>query len=279
MQATVPPPVTTEPRPEPGVPLIHGVNWLGIRTLYLKEVRRFFKVQTQTIWAPAITTLMFLAIFTLALGPSKGEVLGVPYATFLAPGLIIMGMVQNSFANSLSSLIIGKVQGTIVDVLMPPLSHGELLGCYLAGAVTRGWAVGLAIWLAMLLWPGVSVSIANPWAVLYFGTMGSAMLGLLGVMTGIWADKFDHGAAVTNFLVQPLTLLSGTFYAIDRLPPAVQTISRANPFFYMIDGFRAGFIGVAEAPMLLGAAIVGGLTLLLWFGCYALLKSGWKLRA
>lgn len=265
--------------PEPGVPVIHGINWLGIRTLYVKEVRRFFKVQMQTVWAPAITTLMFLAIFTLALGGAKGEVLGFPYATFLAPGLIIMGMTQNSFQNSLSSIIIGKVQGTIVDVLMPPLSHGELLFCYVAGAVTRGWAVGLAIWAAMLLWPGVDVSVANPLQVLLFGTLGTLLLGLLGVLTGIWADKFDHGAVVTNFVVQPLTLLSGTFYAIDRLPPAMQSVSRANPFFYMIDGFRSGFIGVAEAPVWLGAVIVGGLCLLLWGLCYALLKSGWKLRA
>lgn len=264
---------------EPGVPVIHGVNWLGIRTLYVKEVRRFFKVQMQTVWAPAITTLMFLAIFTLALGGAKGEVLGFPYATFLAPGLIIMGMVQNAFQNSLSSIIIAKVQGTIVDVLMPPLSHGELLFCYVAGAVTRAWFVGVAIWIAMLLWPGVDVSIANPAQVFLFGTLGALMLGLLGVLTGIWADKFDHGAAVTNFLVQPLTLLSGTFYAIDRLPPAIQSFSRANPFFYMIDGFRAGFLGVAEASVPLGAAIVGGICLLLWWGCYALLKSGWKLRA
>jgi ABC-2 type transport system permease protein len=279
MQAQVPSQPAAPRHAEPGVPSIHGVNWLGIRTLYVKEVRRFFKVQLQTVWAPAITTLMFLAIFTLALGGAKGEVLGLPYATFLAPGLIIMGMVQNAFQNSLSSIIIAKVQGTIVDVLMPPLSHGELLFCYAAGAVTRGWLVGIAIWIAMLLWPGVDVSIANPLQVFLFGTLGTLMLGLLGVMTGIWADKFDHGAAVTNFLVQPLTLLSGTFYAIDRLPPAIQTFSRANPFFYMIDGFRAGFIGVAEASVPLGAAIVGGLCVLLWWGCYALLKSGWKLRA
>jgi ABC-2 type transport system permease protein len=259
--------------------VIHGINWLGIRTLYVKEVRRFFKVQMQTVWAPAITTLMFLAIFSLALGRAKGEVLGLPYATFLAPGLIIMGMVQNAFQNSLSSIIIAKVQGTIVDVLMPPLSHGELLFCYVAGAVTRAWAVGVAIWLAMLLWPGVDVSIANPLQVLLFGTLGALLLGLLGVLTGIWADKFDHGSAVTNFLVQPLTLLSGTFYAIEALPPVVQTISRANPFFYMIDGFRAGFIGIAEAPVWLGALIVGGLSLILWAVCYQLLKSGWKLRA
>ena len=265
--------------PEPGVPVIHGINWLGIRTLYVKEVRRFFKVQMQTVWAPAITTLMFLAIFSLALGRAKGEVLGLPYATFLAPGLIIMGMVQNSFQNSLSSIIIAKVQGTIIDVLMPPLSHGELLFCYVAGAITRAWAVGVAIWLAMLLWPGVDVSIANPLQVLLFGTLGALLLGLLGVLTGIWADKFDHGSAVTNFLVQPLTLLSGTFYAIEALPPVVQTISRANPFFYMIDGFRAGFIGIAEAPVWLGALIVGGLSLVLWAVCYQLLKTGWKLRA
>ncbi|WP_374389836.1 ABC transporter permease [Sandaracinobacter sp.] len=279
MQAQQSPQPIAPTLPEPGVPVIHGINWLGIRTLYVKEVRRFFKVQMQTVWAPAITTLMFLAIFTLALGGAKGEVLGFPYATFLAPGLIIMGMTQNAFQNSLSSIIIAKVQGTIVDVLMPPLSHGELLFCYVAGAVTRAWAVGLAVWAAMLLWPGVDVSVSNPLQVLLFGTLGALMLGLLGVLTGIWADKFDHGAAVTNFLVQPLTLLSGTFYAIDRLPPAMQSVSRANPFFYMIDGFRAGFIGVAEAPVWLGAVIVGGLCLILWAAAYALLKSGWKLRA
>ena len=279
MQAQQSPQPIAPTLPEPGVPVIHGINWLGIRTLYVKEVRRFFKVQMQTVWAPAITTLMFLAIFTLALGGAKGEVLGFPYATFLAPGLIIMGMTQNAFQNSLSSIIIAKVQGTIVDVLMPPLSHGELLFCYVAGAVTRAWAVGLAVWAAMLLWPGVDVSVSNPLQVLLFGTLGALMLGLLGVLTGIWADKFDHGAAVTNFLVQPLTLLSGTFYAIDRLPPAMQSVSRANPFFYMIDGFRAGFIGVAEAPVWLGAVIVGGLCLILWVAAYALLKSGWKLRA
>ena len=279
MQAQIPPQPVAPTLPEPGVPVIDGINWLGMQTLYVKEVRRFFKVQMQTIWAPAITTLMFLAIFTLALGNAKGEVLGFPYSTFLAPGLIIMGMTQNAFQNSMSSLIIGKVQGTIVDVLMPPLSHGELLTCYVAGAVTRAWAVGLAVWVAMLLWPGVTVSIANPLLVLLFGTLGALLLALLGVLTGIWADKFDHGAAVTNFVVQPLTLLSGTFYAIDRLPPGMQAVSRANPFFYMIDGFRAGFIGVAEAPLWLGATIVGGLCALLWALAYALLKSGWKLRA
>lgn len=265
--------------PEPGVPVITGVNWMGFRTLYVKEVRRFFKVQLQTVWAPAMTTLLFLAIFTVALGPVKPNILGVPYAAFLAPGLIVMGMVQNAFSNSSSSLLIAKIQGTIVDVLMPPLSSGELLACFVAGAVTRAWLVGLAIYAAMLLWPGVDVTIRNPLQVLYFGTMGSMLLALLGVITGIWADKFDHAATITYFVVQPLTLLSGTFYAIERLSPTMQAISLSNPFFYMIDGFRAGFIGVAEADVWVGGSIVGGLVVVLWALCFALLKSGWKLRA
>jgi ABC-2 type transport system permease protein len=264
---------------EPGVPHIRGINWVGVKTLYLKEVRRFFKVQLQTIWAPAITTLLFLAIFLVALGGMKREVLGVPYGAFLGPGLIVMGMIQNAFQNSSSSILIAKVQGTIVDLLMPPLSPGELLFAMVAGAVTRAWLVGAAIWGAMLLWPGVDVGIVHPLRVFLFGTLGATMLALTGVLTGLWADKFDHGAAVTNFLVQPLTLLSGTFYAIDRLPPAVQRVSMANPFFHVIDGFRSGFIGVAEGNTLLGLGIVAGLVLLLWGASYALLKSGWKIRA
>jgi ABC-2 type transport system permease protein len=271
----------SSPRPwnPPGEPVIRGVNWEGVRTLYLKEVRRFFKVQLQAVWAPAVTTLLFLAIFLVALGPMRPAVLGVPFPAFLAPGLIIMGMAQNAFQNSISSLIIGKVQGTIIDVLMPPLSTTEVLACFVAGCITRGWFVGLAIWGAMLLWPGVDVRIANPALVLLFGTLGSALMGLIGVLTGLWADKFDHGAAVTNFLVQPLTLLSGTFYAIEALPPAIQAVSRANPFFYMIDGFRAGFIGVAEAPVAVGLAVVGGLCVVLWALCWWLIDRGWKIRA
>lgn len=272
-------PVVPAPLRPPGEPVIRGVNWMGVQTLYLKEVQRFFKVQMQTVWAPAVTTLMFLAIFLVALGGVRREVLGVPFGDFLGPGLIIMGMAQNSFQNTLSSIIIAKVQGTIVDVLMPPLSSRELLFAWVAGAVTRAWLVGLAIWGAMLLWPGVDVGIVHLPQVLLFGTLGAILLALLGVVTGLWADKFDHGAAVTNFLVQPLTLLSGTFYAIDRLPEAMQTLSRANPFFYMIDGFRAGFIGVAEADPRIGALVVGGLCLLLWVAAWRILESGWKIRA
>lgn len=263
---------------EPGVIVIPSVNWQGLKTLYLKEVRRFFKVQLQTVWAPAITTLLFLVIFAVAMTATRPQVLGVPFADFLGPGLIVMGMIQNSFANTSSSILIAKVQGTIVDVLMPPLSNGELLVSWVGSALTRAWLVGGAVWLAMLLAPGVDVPIRHPLVVLYFGTMGSVLLALLGILTGIWADKFDHAAAVTNFVVQPLTLLSGTFYAIDQASPLMKTISHANPIFYVIDGFRYGFLGIADGLALQGAVILLVLDVALWWLCYALLKSGWRLR-
>ena len=259
--------------------MIPSVNWQGLKTLYLKEVRRFFKVQLQTIWAPAITTLMFLVIFSLALGGKRTAVLGVPYADFLGPGLIVMGMIQNAFANSSSSLLVAKVQGSIIDVLMPPLSAGELLVAFVAGALTRAWLVGLAIWVVMLVAPGVDVPVRNPLLVLYFGTMGAVMLALLGVLTGIWADKFDHAAAVTNFVIQPLTLLSGTFYAIDRVSPVMTTISHANPFFYVIDGFRSGFIGISDGLLGQGAVVLLVVNVALWAMCYRVLRSGWRLKA
>jgi ABC-2 type transport system permease protein len=273
------PKITSGRHPEPGVVVIPSVNWQGLQTLYLKEVRRFFKVQLQTIWAPAITTLMFLVIFSLALGRSRGLVLGVPFADFLGPGLIVMGMIQNAFANSSSSLLVAKVQGSIIDILMPPLSAGELVTAYVAGALTRAWLVGLAVWAVMLVAPGVDVPIRNPWLVLYFGSMGAIMLSLLGVLTGVWADKFDHAAAITNFVVQPMTLLSGTFYAIDRVNPIMATISHANPFFYIIDGFRSGFIGVSDGLLGQGALILLVLNVVLWWVCYQVLRAGWRLKA
>ncbi|MEP2495529.1 MAG: ABC transporter permease, partial [Parasphingorhabdus sp.] len=232
---------------EPGVPVIRGVNWAGFLALYWKEVRRFFKVQLQTVWAPSITTLLFLIIFTVAMGRGGRTVLGVPFADFIAPGLICMGMLQNAFANSSFAMLVGKIQGTIVDYLTPPLSVGELLAALVTSSMTRAALVGFAVWLAMFFWPGVNVSVAHWWAVLWFGIMGSAMLALLGVLTSIWAEKFDHAAAVSNFVVAPLALLSGTFYSIDRLSPAFQTVSHANPFFYAISGFRYGFLGEADS--------------------------------
>ena len=263
---------------EPGHVLIPGINWAGMKALYVKEVRRFFKVQTQTIWAPAVTTLLYLVIFTVSLGARRHDVLGVPFNDFIAPGLIAMAMIQNSFANASFSLLVGKIQGTIVDYLMPPLSELELLVALVGAAVTRAALVGLAVWGVMLLWPDVSVSVHHLWAVLLFGLLGASMLALLGVLTSIWADKFDHAAAVTNFVVAPLALLSGTFYSVDRLNPAFAAISHANPFFYTISGFRYGFIGAADSPVALGAAVLIGANLALGLLCYGLLRRGWRLK-
>lgn len=266
-------------RAEPGVAIIPTINWLGVRTLYFKEVRRFFKVQLQTLWAPAINTLLFLAIFTVGFGRGGRVVMGVPFADFLAPGLIVMGMMQNSFANTSSSILIGKIQGTMIDVLMPPLSAGELLSCYIASALTRAWAVGLITFLAMLLWPGVHIAVRDPMAVLAFGTLGSVLLALVGVLTGVWADKFDHAAAITNFVVQPLTLLSGTFYTLDQLRAPWSAFGHLNPFFFAIDGFRSGFLGHSDGPPLIGIAVLSTLVLVLWLVCFRVLRSGWKLKA
>ena len=265
--------------PAPGVPVLPIVNWGGLRTLYVKEVRRFFKVQLQTIWAPAITTLLFLVIFSVALGRADRTVMGVPFATFIAPGLIMMGMMQNAFANSSFSLLVGKIQGTIVDYLMPPLSTAELLTAMVAAAMTRAALVGGAVWLAMLLWPGVHVIPQHLWAVLWFGIMGSALLSFFGVLTSIWAEKFDHAAAVTNFVVQPLSLLSGTFYSVDSMHGVFQAISHANPFFYVISGFRYGFLGQADSPILFGALLLLAINCALAALCYAVLARGWRLKA
>ena len=270
--------------PQRGQPVITGLNRVGLWSLYIKEVRRFLKVQTQTIWAPAVTTLLFLVIFTVALGREGREVLGVNFATFVAPGLIVMGMMQNAFANSSFSLLSGKIQGTIIDLLMPPLSNGELMTGIVAAAVTRAIAVGGAVALAMMFYPGVDLSLAHPWAVAWFGLMGAAMLALMGLLASIWAEKFDHNAAVSNFVIAPLSLLSGTFYVIDNLAPAFQAISRANPFFYVISGFRFGFLGQSDigdtnAAVVQSAIGLGIFNLVLAFVVYRILASGWKIRS
>ena len=262
----------------PGKPVLKGVNWGGLKTLYIKEVRRFFKVQMQTVWAPAITTLLYLAIFTVALGRAGRMVLGVPFADFIAPGLIVMAMMQNAFANASFSLLVGKIQGNIVDYLMPPLSTGELMAGLVGAAVTRAFLVGFAVWLAMLLWPGVSVDVRHPVLVLWFGLMGALLLSFLGLLTSLWAEKFDHAAAVTNFVVTPLSLLSGTFYSVKQLAPTFRAVSHANPFFYVISGFRAGFLGISDSPLWIGALGLLVLNVLLWAICYGLLRSGWKIK-
>jgi ABC-2 type transport system permease protein len=266
-------------RAKPGEAVLQGVNWGGLKTLYIKEVRRFFKVQMQTVWAPAVTTMLYLVIFTVAMGREGRLVLGAPFADFLAPGLIVMAMLQNSFANSSFSLLVGKIQGTIVDYLMPPLSTGELIAGLVGAAMTRAFLVGGAVWLAMALWPGVSVEVRHPGAALWFGLMGSLLLAFLGLITSVWAEKFDHAAMITNFVVAPLSLLSGTFYSVEQLAPAFQAVSHANPFFYVISGFRYGFLEVTDSPLMVGAIGLLVLNIALWALCYALLRSGWKIKA
>lgn len=266
-------------RHEPGVPVIHGVNWAGMTALYLKEVRRFLKVHLQTVWGPALTSLLFLIIFTVALGRGGLMVMDVPFADFVAPGLIIMAMVQASFQNTTTVVLAGKLQGTIVDYLMPPFSPGELLFALVSAAVTRAMFVGAAIWLAMLAWPGVHVAPHHLWAVLFFGIAGSAMLAFLGILTGIWAEKFDHAAAITNFIVAPLSLLSGTFYSMDNVSPLMRAISHFNPFFYAISGFRYGFLAAADSPILVGALLLLVINLVLGAVCYVGLRQGWRIKA
>ncbi len=261
------------PRPR----TVGRINWLGFWTLYRKEVQRFLNVYMQTLAAPMVTALLFFAIFNLALGRAVETAGGVPYPQFLAPGLIMMTLVQNAFANSSSSILIAKVQGNIVDVLMPPLSAAEFTLAYALGSVTRGLMVGVAVLVGLL--PFVEVTIHDPLAAVYFGFMAALMLGLLGIIGGIWAEKFDHVAAVQNFVITPLSFLSGTFYSISRLPEDWHIAAWINPFFYMIDGLRYGFIGTSDGNVAVGALMVLIVDAVLLACAYAMVAKGYKLKA
>ncbi len=253
-----------------------AVNWLGLRTLVQREVQRFLKVGAQTVFAPLIQTLLFMMVFSLVRGgdwPGSQRA----YADGLAAGLVMMSILSNAFQNSSSSLLIAKVQGNAVDFLMPPLSALELTIAFLAGAAARGMLVGLAS-LVAVAWLA-NVMPAHPLIALYYALVASVIFGAIGLLGGIWADKFDHLAAVTNFIIVPLTFLSGTFYSTSILPEPIRTLSHYNPVFSLIDGFRYGFIGHADAPLLTGAAITGGLALALTWCCWAVLKSGYRLRS
>ena len=272
-----------EPKPQAmfGVRRFGAVNWLGLWTLYLKEVRRFMKVVTQTVLAPVISTLLFLIVFTQAFGASRPAIAGVPFIEFLAPGLIMMAVLTNAFTNSSSSILIAKVQGSIVDVLMPPLSAAELTLAFVAGAATRGLLVGFitAVTSAgFMLASGAPMRVEAVWAIGYFALAAAVIFSMLGVIGGIWAEKFDNLAAVTNFVITPLTFLSGTFYSVDRLPEPFRTASYYNPVFYLIDGFRSGFTGLAEANLAVGVALTMALMIGLGAWCYGLLRSGYKLK-
>lgn len=253
------------------------INVIGVWTLYVKEVRRFLKVLSQTILAPIITTLVFLAVFALALGGAGREVGGMPFLAFLAPGLVTMAIVQNAFANTSSSLMIAKIQGTIVDYLMPPLAPRELLFGLVMGGVTRGVLVGIAVFLAMA--PFVPLPMAHVAFIVFHVLASALMLSLLGVMAALWAEKFDQMAMVTNFVVTPLSFLSGTFYSIHDLPPGLEIVALANPFFYMIDGVRYGVTGHAEGDPLVGVACLLIVNLALWLAALHLFRVGYRLKA
>jgi ABC-2 type transport system permease protein len=263
--------------PRPILRRYGAVNWVGLASLCSKEIRRFGKVYMQTVVAPIVVTLLFLAIFTLAVGNGARMMGTVPFAQFLAPGLIMMAIVQNAFANTSSSITISKLQGNIVDVLMPPLSPGELTFGFVAGGVVRGLLVGLVVGLGVALFAPVQI---HDWRyVLYHALAAATMLSLLGTVGGIWADKYDHVAAVTNFVIMPLSFLSGTFYSIDRLPPLWKTVAHLDPFFYMIDGFRYGFIGTSDGSLGTGLLVLFGVNAALWALCHWMFKTGYKLKA
>lgn len=260
-----------------GVRRFGAVNWLGLWTLYVREVRRFVSVWTQTILAPLATAALFMVVFTLAFAGRRGAVEGLPFEMFLAPGILMMAVLQNAFANTSSSLVISKVQGNIVDTLMPPLSAGEIVTGYVAGGVTRGLACAVAI--GALMFPAAGVGLAQPVWALVFAVQGALMLSLLGVLGGIHAEKFDQMAALTNFVITPLSFLSGTFYSITVLPEPFLTLSHLNPFFYLIDGFRHGALGQSDASPWLGLAVATVLNAALWALAWRWVATGYRLKS
>jgi ABC-2 type transport system permease protein len=262
--------------PIPPVPREYpGFNWEGFKTLYLREIRRFLKVGAQTLAAPVVTALLYMMVFVVAAQGARA-IHGLPYGAFVAPGLVMMQVLNNAFANSSSSLLQSKMNGLMGDFITPPLTPLELASGFALGAATRGLLVGAVTLLAVL--PFAGIGIAHLWAIVYFGIGAALILGFLGIMAGLWAEKFDHMAAVTNFVVMPMTFLSGTFYLVERLPEPFRSFSKVNPFFYLIDGFRYGFIGHAEGSLAIGAAMTAGLILALGAVCYGMFRTGYKIK-
>ncbi len=248
----------------------------GFLTLFQKELLRFAKVSVQTVAAPVLTSLLYLLIFSHAL---EGRVMvfeKISYVPFLVPGLVMMAVLQNAFANASSSLIQSKVTGNIVFVLLPPLSHWEVFGAYVLAAVVRGLAVGAGVFVVTVWF--ARLSFASPLWIVVFAILGSAILGTMGLIGGIWAEKFDQIAAFQNFLIMPATFLAGVFYSVHSLPPFWQTVSHLNPFFYMVDGFRYGFFGVSDVPPTTSLAIVTATLAVAAALALSLLRRGYKLR-
>ena len=252
------------------------INWIGVWTLYKKEVLRFLIVGVQTVVSPLVTSLLFLLVLSLALGNERENVLGVSFINFLAPGLIAMQIIQQAFSHSSSSIMIGKIQGNIVDILYAPLTAGEVTTAIILAACTR--SIMIAIISIIVFSFVIDLTIVSFIYIIVFTFLSSFILGSVGFIAGLWAEKFDHMASVTNFLIVPLSFLSGTFYTIDRLPYILQTISELNPFFYMIDGFRYGFIGKSDGSIIYGIIYLTILSFITWFISYLLYKRGYKIK-
>jgi ABC-2 type transport system permease protein len=253
-----------------------GPNWIGLQALYIKEVRRFMKVGMQTVGAPVLSSLLYMLVFAVATSGARPQIGGVPFVAFVAPGLIMMTILNNAFANSSSSLLQLKMQGLTQDILTPPLSPGELTAGFILGAMTRGILVGLVTWLAVM--PFSRLGAPHVWAILYYGLAACTVMACMGVLAALWAVKFDHLATVTNFVVLPMTFLSGTFYSVANLPEPFRGATRFNPFFYLIDGFRYGFIGRSEQPLLFGAVFVLALSVVLMLMVWRLFSTGYRLK-
>ena len=253
------------------------VNWIGFYSLYVKEVSRFLIVWAQTLLSPLVSSLLFLSVLTLALGNDRGNVLGYSFISFLAPGLIVMSIVQQSFSHSVSSLMIGKIQGNIIDTLLAPLSATEVTLASILAAVTRGLVILIISIVVFSLI--VEIHIHSIFHIFIGAFLGSFILGALGFITGLWAEKFDHTATVTNFIITPLSFLSGVFYSIERLPNFFQSISKINPFFYIIDICRFGFLGVSDGSTSFGLVYLIILSIIVWLIAYYLYKIGYKIKS
>ena len=253
------------------------VNWVGAKHLYLKEINRFLVVWAQTLLSPLITSLLFLSVLSLALGNERENVLGYPFITFLAPGLIAMQIIQQAFSHSSSSIMIGKIQGNIVDMLFAPLSASEVTLSIILAAVTRSLLIAVVSITIFSLF--VDIFISNVFIIFIYAFLGSFILGAVGFCAGLWAEKFDHMATVTNFFIIPLSFLSGTFYTIDKLPNFLQSLSVINPFFYMIDGFRYGFLGKSDGSITVGLIYLSILALTTWLASFYLYKKGYKIKS
>ena len=269
--------ISTRPAGLPQPRRYPGINWIGVQTLYLREVRRFWKVGAQTVAAPVVTTLLYMLVFVVALQNARPPLHGTPFALFVAPGLIMMAMLNNAFANASSSLIQAKIMGTATDFLTPPLSPLELTLGFTLGAATRGLAVGLVTAICVL--PFAPLGIANILAIVWFALAACFIMGMTGVLAGLWSEKFDHLSAVQNFIVMPMTFLSGTFYLVENLPEPFRALSRYNPFFYLIDGFRYGFIGHAEGSLWIGVVMTAVLTVVMAVANWLVFRSGWRLKS